>query len=229
MRALLITFLLLSSMLFAESVKTPKVEQLSDTCYKLGEILIDSATRCIQLPAFVEQNEVLVEYLLVSTHGKVHESVFLTRVNPLELNIALKLIGLKESKELLQILDKNYQPTGKYYQATAPQKQHSRLTITASWESQGKTVTYPVHRLINHASRKQTMAEASWIYSGSILEDENFLASSRGDMIAIYTDPIALINYAGDGRNDDMVWTPNKAKLPPLGSPVTLTLTKVKR
>lgn len=210
----------------AEPVSMPKVEQISETQYQLGKLRIDSAERTITIPAFVEQNEVLLEYLLVSTQGKVHESAFLTEVTPLELNVAMKLLGYIESKELIPVLNENYEPTGAYHQSTEKQKKHSRLNISMSWQDGENTVTKSPFELISVESTQADMPVAPWVYSGSELVDGKFQASNTGDIIAIFTDRLALINYSGEGREDDTIWLPKKDVLPPLGTPVTITLTQ---
>ena len=228
MRALFIMVSLSISAL-AEPSKMPKVEQINESQFRLGKILIDSKKRTITLPAFVEQNEVLVEYLLVSTQGKVHESVFLTEISPLELNVALKLLGFQESKELIPVLNENYEPTGAYFKSTEKQKKSARLSIAVSWEQDSTLVTKAPHELINVESTNTNMPQAPWVYSGSELVDGKFQASATGDIIAIYTDRLALINYSGEGREDDTIWLPKKEHLPPLGTPVTITLTQTNK
>ncbi|MFC5049710.1 YdjY domain-containing protein [Rubritalea spongiae] len=223
-------FTLLNLGLFADVQKVPEVVQIDETRYRLGAIEIDSAKRTITFPAEVEQTEVLVEYLLVTAQGKVHESVFITEVDALELNIAMKLLGYKESKELIQILDENHEATGVYFKAKDEQtKRLSRLSISVYWELDGKQYHYHPHQLINVESTASHMPNAPWIYSGSMLNKGKLQASLTGDIIAVYTDRTALINYSGEGREDDTIWLPNKKLLPPLSTPVTITLTQTNK
>jgi hypothetical protein len=225
----LILILLLPAVVIAESAKSPAVKQISPTEFQLGKIVIDSDERTISFPAFVEQNEVLLEYLLVSTHGKVHESIFLTEIQALELNIAMKLLGYQASRELIPVLDENYEPTGAYYKASEDQKKYSQLSISVSWKKGDKLETYAPHEFITVESTQANMPKSPWIYSGSELIEGKFQASATGDIIAIFTDRLALINYSGEGREDDTIWLPNKQILPPLGTPVTITLTQTNK
>lgn len=220
-------FLLLSLGLLADSQKVPEVKQIDAVRFQLGSIEINSEKRTITFPAKVEQNEVLLEYLLVTPQGKVHESLFSTSINPLELNIAMKLLGYQESKELIPILDKNYESTGVYFKAEdALATQLSRLSISVQWETGGKQVRYHPNQLIHIESTGASMPDAPWIYSGSELNKGKLQAAISGDIIAIFTDRTALINYSGEGREDDTIWLPNKKLIPPLGTPVIVTLTQ---
>lgn len=226
----LILFFLLSLGLLADSQKMPEVKQIDATRYQLGAIEINSKKRTVTFPAKVEQNEVLLEYLVVTPQGKVHESLFITEIDPLELNIAMKLLGFQESKELIQVLDENYESTGVYFKAKdALVKQLSRLSITVQWDIDGKQVSYHPHQLIHVESTGSNMPEAPWIYSGSELNKGKLQAAITGDIIAIFTDRTALINYSGEGREDDTIWLPNKKIIPPLGTPVTITLTQTNK
>lgn len=208
----------------------PAVEQLSDTRYRLGNLEIDSAKRTISFPAKVEQNEVLVEYLLVAAHGKVHESVFLADISASALNIAMKLLHFQESKELIQILDENHASTGEYFTVQDQQRRRmARLGITVDWQDGDTLQSYHPYQLINVESTNSLMPQAPWIYSGSELNKGKLQADNTGDIIAIFTDRSALINYSGEGREDDTIWLPNKQLLPAIGTAVTITLTQTNK
>lgn len=230
MRTLLFFLLLIHSCVLAEPTPLPEVKKISETFYQLGEVEIDSEKRTITFPATVEQNEVLVEYLLVTEKGKVHESVFKTQIDPLQLNIAMKLLGYQESKELIQVLDENYEPTGHYFKANSEQQRSlSRLSILVHWSSEGKLHSYHPYQLIDVESTGSHMPQSPWIYSGSLLNKGQLQAAITGDIIAIYTDRTSLINYSGEGREDDTIWLPNKKLLPPIGTAVTITLTQTNK
>jgi hypothetical protein len=46
-----------------------------------------------------------------------------------------------------------------------------------------------------------------------------------GSIISLVTDPVALINNTGPGHDNDLIWEPNAANLPPPGVPVEVTVT----
>ena len=138
----------------------------------------------------------------------------------------MKLLGYKESKELLKILHENFTPTRNYHTATEQQKKNSRFTITASWNVDGKEMSYDVTQLLKNSNTQHAMPDAPWIYSGSHMNKGNYQPDLSGDIIAIFTDRTSIANYSGEGRNDDTLWLPNQSVLPPLGTAVMLTFTQ---
>lgn len=205
----------------------PTIKNLGGSRHQLGKITFDNKLRTIEFDGTLEQNEILVEYLLVNPHGKIHESVFTSDILPFNLNLAMKLLGFKESKQLLPILDKNHVPTGKFHQATPEQKRHSRFTISVSWDVDGKKVTHDAHTLIGKVNTSKTLSPAPWIYSGSYVLAGQFKADLSGDIFAIFTDSGSIANYSGEGRDDDTLWVANKKILPPYGTPVHITLKQI--
>lgn len=224
-------FLLLSVGASAEESPTqptaPEVKNLGGSRHQIGKIVFDSKLKTIEFGAGVEQTEVLVEYLLVNQHGKIHESIFITDILPFNLNVAMKLLGFQESKELLHILDEDHIPTAKLHPATKEQKQHSRFSMSFSWELDGKTVTLPAHKLVKRAHTKETLSPDPWVYSGSTVQNGKYKPDLTGDIFAIFTDAGAVANYSGEGHDDDTLWLANRKVLPPYGTPVRITLKKL--
>ena len=227
--AISLTLLSGSSALIAEEAKAhkkPEIKKIGESCYKLGKITFDSSKGEVSFPAALEQNEVLIEYLLTSPKGKIHETLFITDISSYNLNVAMKLLGYKESKELLKILNKNYTPTRNYHTATEQQKKNSRFTITASWNADGKDVSHDVTHLLKNSNTQGPMPDSPWIYSGSYMNKGNYQPDLSGDIIAVFTDRSSIASYSGEGRNDDSLWLPNQSLLPPLGTAVILTFTQ---
>jgi len=207
----------------AEAPKKPEIEKLGKSTYKVGNITFDSAKGEIYFPATLEQNEVLIEYLLTKPEGKIHEALFITEISPFNLNVAMKLLGYKESKELLQILDENHSATGQFHKSTEEQKKKSRFSIKASWKTDGKDVSHNVTQLLENTKTHEPMPDSPWIYSGSYMTNGNYQPDIGGDIIAVFTDRSSIANYSGDGHDDDTLWLPKQSLLPPLGTAVTIT------
>ncbi|WP_156817050.1 YdjY domain-containing protein [Rubritalea marina] len=205
----------------------PKVEQLSESLYQMGKIQFNSAKKEIYIPCVLKHDKVIIEYVLTTEMGKVHETLFLTDIKPFNLNVVLKLLSFQASKELFPVLDKNFVATNKLHEATEDEKRHSRFTVNVSWESDGDTVNFPLEELFLHTDGSgATMPPAPWIYGGSYMHRGRFKADINGDIIAILTDRTAMANYSGETRSDDTLWVPNKPLLPAVGTPITLTLKK---
>lgn len=199
---------------------------LPDGRLQLGKLTLDRKTRAISLPATLNMREGIQEYLLATEKGKLHECLLFTEISPLNLNVALKLLRYQESPELFEILDEQEYPTGKFHQVPEDQKAAARLSLTLQWEKDGKTVSYPLNRLLYHSVLEKPMpADEPWLYTGSYLLNGKFAAAHYGDIIAIHTNQPSLINFPGKDRLNDEVWIPHQKLLPPLGTPLTLIIT----
>ena len=78
----------------------------------------------------------------------------------------------------------------------------------------GKTVTVRGEQLARHRRTQKTMPATHWVYNGSILHEGTFLAQQEGSIVALYTDPVALVNFPGPDRDNDENWEPNASVLP---------------
>lgn len=201
------------------------IKKIDDHTFQIGQITINSKLRSISFPAKVEQNEVLIEYLVVNPIGKIHESIFTSDIDAQHLNIAFKLLSYQESNELIPMLDKEMRATGKYPKVAEDIKKKARFTINVSWEIDGKKVTSPIFQLVHNIDTKETLQQAPFIYSGSYLLEGKLKAQLMGDIIATFTDGGSIASYSGKNRENDSYWSANKQNLPPLGTPVTITFT----
>ena len=207
-----------------EKKTAPSIVKISKDVYKLNDITINKKTREIKITALAEVTaEMLVEYLLVNPDGKIHESLFITDTLPSHLNIAFKLLGFKESKHLLHPVNKNYQPQPGYEKSTPEQKKKSKFNITINWDDNGKTKSFPIHKLIKNASSLKPLPSGPWVYHGSFMHQGKFAADLNHDLFALLTDRGALGNYAGPGREDDTLWLPQEKNMPAKGTKVTIT------
>ena len=68
-----------------------------------------------------------------------------------------------------------------------------------------------------------------WIYTGSTIEEGNFLAEGEGSIIAIYLDHIAMFNMIRDGADIDERWGANGNAIPEVGTKGKLILKPAKK
>ena len=215
-----VAFLLSTTVLWGEK---PEVEDLGGGKYKLGLVTFDENTRRISFPAQLNQDEGILEYAIVHENGKIHESLLSTKTSAFHLNVALKLLHYQSSPELFPILDENYESTGKFPEVPEAQKTASRLQVLVSWELDGKKEELSLNDLIYHVGNESAMEPAPWIYQGSYIHDNSFKAETSGDIGAIYITRSSLINFSGKDNDIDEPWIPNQKRIPPIGTPVTVT------
>lgn len=200
----------------------PSVERIDATRYRIGEVIIDKKTREIRFPAVINLREGLLEFLVVHTNGKIHESLFATDVSPSHLNVAFKLLRYEASKELYRIPKEPGLLSNDFHKEPEKISAASRIAIRAEYEKNGVTRSIPVHEWIRHETTARAMPPTPWIYGGGEFYQNQFAPEQTGDIVAIFITNSALINYSGKDNINDEVWTTLTERVPELGTKVTL-------
>ena len=179
---------------------------------EIGLVKIDTINGTIEIPAQINMKEGLIEYLLAGEGGKLHESLLRTRAQAHSLQVALLLLGLKESPESISIQGDPGIPTG------------DGVTLWVQWDEKGKTNTDRIERWVKNQDTKKKMEPIPWIFTGSLIMDGRFLAQAEKSMIAIYRDPVAIINNPlPEGANDE-IWFADPVQTLPEGSDCTVII-----
>jgi hypothetical protein len=202
-----------------------RLQKLTDTEYKLGEIQINAATRELRLPCVVLHQQIPIEYLLVHETGKDHETILTTAVTPLDLQVALLLANYTPgSTGLFAKLPKG-EPLPFQEQAPKTPGAH-RVKLTAEWEIDGKKHTSPLSQWIQNSDLRVPPPDLdAWIFNGSKIDNRGFVAESEGSLIAVYADANALFNSPAAGNHTDDIWISLPKNIPPEGTPITLIIT----
>jgi hypothetical protein len=172
--------------------------------FNLGEVRVSPSTLAISFPAQVNQRTGLVEYLLVHETGKVHESIFKTKVGGQQIHAAALLFVEKS--------------------ATVTNAQPKLKNVQIAWTENGAERKFSAGELVLDKKKKRARGETKWAYRGSRLIDGVFLAQRDGSLIGIMEDRDALIDQATPDASDDENWEPLTDKLPAPGTPVTIAL-----
>lgn len=177
---------------------------------RLGTVQVDPDLRCVLATGYVNQVEGAIELLACGPGGKVHESVLVLEVNPVDLQSALLLIGLKSGPPMREL-------------GMGP-PQGDAVTIWVTWEHEGRRVAQPLESLAYEWKKKRPLRTEGWIFNGSLFEDGKFKALAEESLIASYWDPWAIINVQSELGADDEALSVNRSVVPPLHTPVTLLL-----
>jgi hypothetical protein len=175
---------------------------------RVGLVEVDPKTRIVALPAKVHASSGQVEYLLVHSAGKIHETILITEALPGDIHLACLLAGYTSAKG----------------------KPPTQVVVEATWETNGPARVEPIENLVAFARGHPGAAEGkvpepgAWTYQGSIMDAGGFAAAREGSIIALINDPAALITNPRPGRDDDTLHVPNAAKLPSSGVPIKITL-----
>ncbi|MBI5443173.1 MAG: hypothetical protein HY900_18395 [Deltaproteobacteria bacterium] len=170
----------------------------------VGLVRLDPEKREVTLPAAINMAEGLLEYALVSTRGKLHESLLVTPAEPLDLQVALLLLGLKGNPTL--------------------QFQGDPVEIRVEWTADGAPRQERIERLIVNRRLGGPMPATDWIYTGSVVRNGIYVPQIDRSIVATYHDPSAIINNPDPDGGSDKVWFVNTEAAPPRGTPVTVTI-----
>ncbi len=205
----------------AQEKKQHSVKKIGVTLYRLGEIEFDAKTREIFLPVVVNQNKGgPMEYILVHENGKVHESILTTKVRPLELQIVLKLLKYQSGNGDVfnHFLPENQQKN----KAGKLEDRGDLLKVAILLSGKGKKQA--VSSLILDGKTSLPMEKGGWVYTGSEIDEGNYMAELEGSIIAVYLDSLSMFNTTCEGSDDDERWGANKEVIPEIGTRGTLVL-----
>lgn len=206
----------------AAEVAAPKVsvKKVGETLYQLGEIEFDAKTREIRFPATVNLREGgPVEYLLVNEKGKVHESILTTAISPLHLQIVMKLLRYRSGPGDLF----NRLLTPDLIEKEGGKEADRGETVSFTFTPDGGE-PLTVNELVIDGESAEAMKPGGWIYTGSAVEAETFMAEAEGSIIAIYLDHLALFNMTRDGAEIDERWGARHSVIPEIGTKGLVTV-----
>jgi hypothetical protein len=195
-------------------------EPVSPGVYRIGEILINKTEKSVTFPAVVNMNKGLLEYLLVRNAGKTHESLFRTHIEPYNLQIACLLLDLVGTDKPLAFQGAPDTPKG----------DPVRISVERVLENGRSQLLNPKEWIVKTVEGVQSEApELNWIFTGSIISNGRFASQVGGSMIALYHDPVAMIDNASPGGESDKIWFVNEKTAPPVGTKVTITIKPLKQ
>jgi len=205
----------------------PPIKELDADRVQIGDVILNRKTREIRFPAAVNMADgELLEFALVHTNGKVHESLLVTEVSATNINLAFKLLRYPASEEFYAIIEKDGTMSNEFPKVADDVKAGARLKVSVEWDDAGKTRTASINDWISHGSTGEQMPAADpWVYGGSRVRDGKFVPDLTGDYIAIFLSNAALINFSGKDNNSDEVWLPFPKRVPPEGTKVTVIIT----
>ena len=205
-------------------------KEIAPGIFKVGTVRLDKNTSTVTFPAKVQMDDGLLEYLLVTPQGPVHESLFVSDAAPQDVHMAMLLLG---AKGMAQKLDRK-EPAriDAEYLAKAPKLTGDRIFLSVKWTDKGgkEQITPPERWIVRKAFAPKkpaqiiTAADGPWLYTGSYFYENRFIAQADGTFAAMVTFPGALINNPRTGSNDDHVWFVKTEAVPPAGTPVEFTI-----
>ncbi len=215
---------------FADAKKLLK--PISPGVYDLNGIQITAATRELRIPCNILHQKLPIEYALVHEAGeKVHETILQTAVKPIQVQLALLLANYQPAT--LGILEKLDPKAERPYQdkdSEPPTPGANRLAIHCEWQDGGKTKRVPLSDFIQNIDQRQTPSDLdTWIFNGSLIDQDGFNAEITGNIISTYVDRTAIINSPAQGNHRDDLWISMPANIPAEETKITLIITPAPR
>lgn len=203
--------------LYRPKLKAQPVERVSGDHYRMGDIEMYKNTGSLSFPAQVNMDRGLLEYLLVRTGGKTHESLLRTAVEPYNLQLAFLLLGYEPTER----------PLKRQGDPEKPQGVPVEISITFK-DKEGRPREIGAEEWI--ATKKEekmgSTGKINWVFTGSRVINGRFLAQSEGSIIATYHDPVAMIDNASAGGESNRIWFVQEGVVPAPGTAVTVTIRK---
>ncbi len=178
---------------------------------RIGTVEVDPRAREVRFAAEVNMNEGLLEYAVVGDQGKLHESLLRTAVEPYDLQVALLLLGLKGGE-------------GPQFQGDPQAPRGDPVAIWVEWQADGAAKRVPLESLVRNETVHEPMGPGYWVFTGSRIVDGVFLAQAERSVVAIFRDPVSMIDSSHPEAADDTVWFANAELTPAPGTPVTVTI-----
>ena len=177
----------------------------------LGSVKLDSVTKTVTATGWVNQTSGAIEVLACGIQGKVHESVFVLALNPLDLQAALLLAGLKGGAPMPDIGEGP--PNG------------DPVDIFVDWQAGGETKTARAETFVWDIETEAILPETPWTFTGSMIKDGQFKALAEESLVVTYWDPYAIVDLPLTCGSNDEILVVNSNTVPAYRTPITMRFT----
>ena len=199
----------------------PVVRMVSPGVYEVGKVRLDQKAASISFAGTLNMKRGLLEYLLVNSKGSVHESLLVTEVEATDIHVAMLLLGAKGGAVVTEAPPA--QLDARYFR-TAPKLTGDAVLIRVKWKEKDVEKSASIEEWIFHETVKQRVEAGQWTYNGSMVHEGRFLAQTEGNLMALVTSPMALINNPRTGNDNDHLWNANGDTTPGIGTPVEVVI-----
>ena len=195
----------------SQSINAPPLVMTKPGEFEIGGVRILKKSGRVEFPAKVNMAKGLLEYLIVGGAGKLHESLLRAEVEPYSLQIALLLLGLEGTMDPLGGQGDPRQPEG------------DPVSIWVRWKDMEML---RIEQWVLNKKDNRPMEPGQWIFTGSFVADGVFMAQVEKSIVAVYRDPVAMIDNPHPDATSDEVWFVNEGHVPPPGTGVTVIIQK---
>jgi len=200
------------------------IREISPGVFALGEVRIDKEQRAVSFPALLNLTQGPMEYFLVTSWGKTHESIFKTDTEPFRIHLAMLLIDTNAGAANSATNGPPVSAGGFVSHPSSRRLPGEAVSIELKWTVDGRETRKRAEEMIFNTENNSAMRTGDWVYTGSRVAEGLFLAEIDGSVVSLVTDPEALINNEVPGHDNDTIWLANTNNLPPTNTPVTVSI-----
>ena len=184
----------------AQGAEVPLCKRLPGGDLVLGEMRLHRKERELSFPGAVNQLSGILEVLVATPSGRLHESLLRTTAKPLHLQTMLYLLGLKNGPRL-----------------PGPDAEQGDLVdIDIEWTAQGgASVREPIEAWILDQRTGKPAQRRGWVFVGSTVVDGAFQADVAGNLVVTYSVDDTVLDTADSAGDDDTLFVANPAKRDP--------------
>jgi hypothetical protein len=200
------------------------IREISPGVFALGEVRIDREQRTVSFPARLNLDQGPMEYFLVTSWGKTHESILKTDTEPFRIHLAMLLLDTNAGGANAATNGPPVSIGGFISHPANVRLPGVAVAIELKWTAAGRETRTRAEEMIFNTEQQSVMRTGDWVYTGSRVAEGLFLAEIDGSIVSLVTDAEALINNEGTGHDNDTIWLANTNNLPPSNTPVTVSI-----
>ncbi len=179
-------------------------------------VVIDWTTMTVEVAARVCLREGPLELLACNPNTREHESILIVPARPLHIYQAMGLIGLEPGSPV------TFNPETE--KLTPPEG--DGLTLLIRYEEKGFEKEVPAQNWLKPSKEGEKLKEVPWVFAGSRVFEERFLADQDGTVICVVNFESALIavGESHTAENANLWLVANTDEIPPVGTDCTILI-----
>ncbi len=194
----------------------PKVKDLGNGKFQIGNILLDKNKKEVTVPGRINMKEGIIEFIACTKGGyKAYESALEMDTNAKTFNLSLILIGLDPKKG---------KAAAYHFDPKPPQGDGVEISI--QWDTEKGKKTIMAQEVIHDMNTGKIFPASHWVYTGSVfLKNGIYLADEAGVLVGFIHDPAPVIESPlsnGTGAFGSLVV--NSAILPEVGTKIQMII-----
>ena len=190
------------------------IQENKDGSLKIGHVRLDPTGKNIAFPAEINMRKGQLEYALTGPLGKLHESLLKTKTLPVNIHLAMLLLGIGAKPQ--DIEDGKQNPEG-------------HIEVSVHWTKGEQKYEAHLNDWIFNIETGMPLESLPWIYNGARMLDGQFTVHREQSYIAIIKDEDALVNSSHPDHQKDDIWEAHTGSIPSIGTKVSVKLQLIRK